>query len=96
MKIVASNHEPSRCCIACRKHAIRKDLCRFVKDSQGHVFLDRRGNASGRGAYVCSPECFKKACKTKCFDRALKIKMSDQDYEALKAQFDAVFHPKHG
>ena len=61
-----------RSCIACGKLAGKAELMRIVRDPSGVVSFDKTGRAPGRGAYVCSAECFAAACKKKKLDRALK------------------------
>ena len=61
-----------RSCIACGKLAGKAELMRIVRDPSGAVSFDKTGRAPGRGAYVCSEECFAAACKKKKLDRALK------------------------
>ena len=39
--------------------------------------LDPRGKLPGRGAYVCGPDCFKKAVKSRALDRALEVKIPE-------------------
>ena len=54
-----------RSCIACGKLAGKAELMRIVRDPSGAVSFDKTGRAPGRGAYVCSEECFAAACKKK-------------------------------
>lgn len=72
-----------RTCIACGKQADKKDLFRVVKSSEGTVFYDESGRASGRGSYVCSEGCFVKARKTKRFERALRTSISNDVFETI-------------
>ena len=65
-----------RSCIACGKLAGKAELMRIVRDPSGAVSFDKTGRAPGRGAYVCSEECFAAACKKKKLDRALTAAMS--------------------
>ena len=51
-----------RSCIACGRQADKVALLRIVRDPSGAVAFDATGRAPGRGAYVCSEECFAAAC----------------------------------
>ncbi len=64
-------------------------LLRGVRDADGRVSFDATGRAAGRGAYVCSPECFAVACKTKKLDRALRCRLGEQDYERIAGEMAA-------
>jgi predicted RNA-binding protein YlxR (DUF448 family) len=52
---------PIRTCIGCRQAREKAALIRLVRDEGGHVQVDARGGAAGRGAYACPTE----ACVTK-------------------------------
>lgn len=72
-----------RSCIACGKQAGKAQLLRIVRDRTGAVAFDGTGRAPGRGAYVCSEECFAAACKTKKLDRALRTTLGSDDLERI-------------
>ena len=72
-----------RSCIACRMQDDKVKLHRIVRDSEGHVRFDPAGNAPGRGAYVCSQECFAKVMNSHRLNAALKTTVSKEDYEAI-------------
>lgn len=75
-----------RTCIACGAHRGKDGLQRIVRASDGTVSFDATGKAAGRGAYVCSIECFEKMKKNRGLDRALKTKVSAEDYERVAEQ----------
>lgn len=80
-----------RTCIACGKTAGRSELVRVVKSPAGDVSLDAKGNAAGRGAYVCAdPACFAKAVKKRTFDGKLRKRLSADEYLGLQKDFDAL------
>ena len=57
---------PIRTCIACKTERAKKELIRIVKNKEGVFSVDRRGKASGRGAYVCdSAVCMNKIIKNR-------------------------------
>ena len=53
---------PQRTCIACRQKRPKVTLARLVRAADGRVHVDERGEAPGRGAYVCpDPDCVRRA-----------------------------------
>ena len=56
---------------------------------EGKLTLDLKGDAKGRGAYVCGPgECFDKALKKKAFGRTLKGEVSLQELESIRREIN--------
>lgn len=45
--------EPRRTCVVCRQARGKPELVRLVRQEEGMVVVDERGQAPGRGAYVC-------------------------------------------
>lgn len=82
---MATTNKRQRSCIACGKAAGKAELLRIVRDPSGVVSFDGTGRAPGRGAYVCSGECFAAACKKKKLDRALKTTLGSDEYERIAA-----------
>lgn len=76
-------NKQQRRCILCGKFASKTELLRIVRDPSGTVSFDKTGRAPGRGAYVCSEECFSAACKKKKLDRALKMTLGSDEYEQI-------------
>lgn len=73
-----------RMCICCRKMLPKENLTRvFSKD--GVTGVDETGKNGGRGAYICSGECFLKASKTGRISRALKCHISEDTYKKLES-----------
>ena len=79
-----------RSCIACGRQADTVALLRIVRDPSGAVAFDATGRAPGRGAYVCSEECFAAACKRKKLDRALRTTLEGDVYERIAAEVAAA------
>ncbi|CVH76238.1 RNase P modulator RnpM [Rubneribacter badeniensis] len=79
-----------RSCIACGRQADKVALLRIVRDPSGAVAFDATGRAPGRGAYVCSEECFAAACKRKKLDRALRTTLEGDVYERIAAEVAAA------
>ena len=67
----------ARTCIGCGSQSDKRELYRIVRMPDGNVRLDLSGKLAGRGAYVCSAECFELAAKGK-LKRALKCDVNDQ------------------
>lgn len=74
-----------RSCIGCMSQGTKRSMHRIVRSREGSVSFDPSGRAQGRGAYVCSRECFAAARKTRRLERALRVKLSDQDYTDIEA-----------
>ena len=78
---------PMRQCMGCNEHFPKNRLVRVLRDPDGHVCIDRTGKQSGRGAYVCSPECLVRLRKSKRLDRVLEITVSDEIFAGLEQEF---------
>ena len=64
-----------RMCFVCRKNVPKQQMLRIaVKDNE--IFYDKTLKGGGRGTYICSLECFKKAEKTKRLNSVFKGKAS--------------------
>lgn len=72
-----------RTCIGCRKTSDKSSFIRICRNSFGEVSLDLKGNAAGRGAYVCSFECFERAMNKKALSAALRTKIDREQAEDL-------------
>lgn len=80
----ASGKKRQRTCVSCGRQDDKVALYRIVRSPEGQVIFDVSGRAAGRGAYVCSAECFQSAAKTKKLERALKIKLEPIEYEKIE------------
>lgn len=85
----ATTGKRQRSCIACGAQAGKASLLRIVRSPEGAVSFDASGKAPGRGAYVCSEQCFAAACKKKKLDRALKATLGSDDYQQIAADIAA-------
>lgn len=72
-----------RTCIGCRKTASKASLVRINRSSTGDVVVDASGKAPGRGAYVCSRECFERVASSGRLAAALKVNVDREKSEAL-------------
>ena len=80
---------PMRMCVGCREMKPKTQLLRLVRSPEGEISVDRRGKASGRGAYVCpSGVCLQKAQKSKALERQLEHAISPEIYEALAIEIE--------
>ena len=84
-----ANDKRQRTCIACGQRSSKESLLRIVRHADS-VGFDPRGNVPGRGAYVCSKQCFDRAGKSRRLDRALRTRISDGDYETIEAALAAL------
>ena len=80
-----------RTCIGCGAQADKRELMRIVRTPDAGVRFDATGNAAGRGAYVCSSECFDKAASKGKVARALKCGIGREE-TALVAEELANAH----
>ena len=80
---------PLRQCLGCREMKPKTELVRVVRSPEGHVSVDLRGKAPGRGAYVCpSADCLKKALRSKALSRSLGVEIPPEIYDTLAAQME--------
>ncbi|MBO4352969.1 MAG: YlxR family protein [Eggerthellaceae bacterium] len=86
--------EPSikrqRTCISCGSQQEKVALYRIVRLQDGSVVFDATGRKPGRGAYVCSLECLRKAIAGKRFQRALKANVELSDLERIETELSAA------
>ena len=81
-------HElPVRMCIGCRSHRPQQQLIRCTLGVDGAT-VDR--TAPGRGAWVCSIECFDTAVRRKAFSRAWRREVPSTTLDALRIPFESV------
>lgn len=75
---------PQRTCMGCNTTKNKNNLIRIVKDDE-KIFIDLKGKANGRGAYICNNiECLNKAIKSKRLEKCFETKISDEIYESLR------------
>ena len=80
---------PMRQCLGCREAKPKKELIRVVRSPEGQISLDFKGQASGRGAYIChDPQCLKKAIKSKALERAFSTQIPPEIYDKLNEQME--------
>lgn len=79
---------PLRQCIVCRELKEKREMLRIVKNSEGLIFLDFSGKASGRGAYVCdSAECITKLKSKKMLDKAFSCRVDEKVYASVEEEY---------
>lgn len=61
-----------RTCIGCSQKRPKAQLTRIIATPEGGLRWDRGGKAPGRGAYVCSAACLRRAAGKSQLARALK------------------------
>ena len=86
--MVRARPRPQRSCVACRQTRDQRELIRLVRTADGHVAIDERGRAPGRGAYLCrQTDCWQRALTGGALAHALKISptLPAEDREALDA-----------
>lgn len=72
---------PMRKCLGCGEIFPKKELIRVVRNKEGDIFIDLKGKANGRGAYICKKiDCYEKAFKTKRLNKAFECEISEEIY----------------
>ena len=86
--------KPQRTCVGCRQIAVKRELIRVVRTSDGRVEIDTSGKQAGRGAYLCANRtCWQRALDQKQLNRALKIALCDEDDARLTSVCRGPAHP---
>ena len=85
-----------RTCISCGAKDDKVALLRIVRTAEGSARFDASGRVPGRGAYVCSRECFDAAVKGKRLNRALKMQVSENDYAQIAGELERLANRVHG
>lgn len=71
---MASYKKNTRMCYACRQHADKSELVRFVRTDGGEYVPDGTGKAQGRGMWAHnSAECIAKLKKRKLIPASYEI-----------------------
>lgn len=65
-------------------------MYRIFRDKDGRVGIDPDGKQPGRGAYVCSRQCFESVVASNHLERVLRVKVPPQDRERLVSEFDEM------
>lgn len=86
----ASTQKRVRTCIGCGKQSDKVTYYRIVRSPEGVVSFDKGGRAAGRGAYVCSLECFDAARKQRKLQRALKMPVDESVYDLVRSELEAA------
>ncbi len=82
---------PLRQCVGCGEMKSKKEMIRILKTEEEGFVLDSTGKKNGRGAYICrNAECLKAARKSKGLDRSFKMAVSDEVYESLTKEIEAL------
>ena len=82
---------PLRQCVGCGEMKSKKEMIRILKTEEEGFVLDSTGKKNGRGAYICrNAECLKAARKSKGLDRSFNMAVSDEVYESLTKEIEAL------
>lgn len=83
-------HVPLRTCIVTREKKPKNELARFVVDPiSGMMVLDTTGKAKSRGANLSLDlGIYDRGSKEGFFERALKIKITEDNYAAVRKDFE--------
>jgi hypothetical protein len=77
-----------RTCVGCGAQSTKGELYRIVRTSDGQVRFDATGRAAGRGAYVCSHECFNQAASKGKLQKALRCAMGKEETAAIADELE--------
>ena len=81
---------PMRMCVGCGEMKPKAELTRVVRTAEGEIFIDLKGKANGRGAYICHDiNCLNKAIKAKRLERTFDTQISSDVYDTLKKDLSA-------
>ena len=76
-----------RICCVCRKKGLACARIRVgrekLADGAFRYFVDEKGNANGRGCYVC-PACVDVAIKKRALNRSFKTNVPNEIYDQLR------------
>ena len=78
---------PVRMCIGCRSHRPQAQLVRCTITEDGAT---ASRTSAGRGAWVCSIECFDTAVRRKAFGRAWRRDVPSSTLDALRIPLERV------
>jgi len=79
---------PMRQCIACRQLKEKREMLRIVKNSEGKIFIDFSGKASGRGAYICdNADCVAKLKKAHLLEKTFSCAVDAEIYSAVEEEY---------
>jgi predicted RNA-binding protein YlxR (DUF448 family) len=70
--------------VACRQIKAKRELIRLVRNPEGNIEIDSRGEKAGRGAYLCpARECWEIALKGNQLEHALRSNLTQDNREQL-------------
>ena len=75
-----------RTCVGCRRTGEPSAWVRIAANRTGGLAIGRE--APGRGAWVCSKECFEQALRRGALARALRRTVTNTDAQALRARLN--------
>jgi len=72
-----------RICTVCRQRDVASNRIRVAR-IDGKYIIDHKGNANGRGAYLCHA-CIDTAIKKRALNRSFKTNLPQEIYDELGA-----------
>ena len=72
-----------RMCAVCRKMFNKNKLLRIAKINDSTI-IDKNYKSGGRGLYICSIDCFKKATENKKVSRAIKFFIDESLFDEAR------------
>ena len=82
--------------MACRTERAKRELVRVVRAAgTGHLAVDSRGKASGRGAYLCAdPACLERGLAQGSLARSLAATIDEPTRQRLRAEIEAEINER--
>mgnify|MGYP001030022412 CR=1 FL=1 len=75
-------HIPIRMCIGCKRRRKKEEMVRFIRSTEGVIFINDMKNPTGRGIYLCPDlQCLKMAQKKKQMIRVFRVDGSSVSLE---------------
>lgn len=83
------NKKNIRTCLGCFEKQDKLNFYRIAsikinKDKELKVVFDKKQNMGGRGAYICSINCFEKALEKKFLQKRLRVNLNKEEQDNLK------------
>ena len=90
-KRIKSDKKNKRTCLGCHKKIDKFSLYRIanIKEDLGKektIILDLTQKKGGRGAYLCSVECFEKSLEKRFLQKRLRSQLSSEKINEIKEE----------
>lgn len=76
--------ERIRTCIGCGRKSDKRSFARILRSKEGSIRFDESNRGPGRGAYVCSIDCFRRSATSKKINRAFKCNVPEEAIDQIE------------